>query len=73
MTLRTATQGKTYTVASVETGDGELEAFLFSLGCYRGEPITVAIRQRSSMIVLIKDGRYSMDMAIADAISVCEA
>ena len=70
MTLKNASEGIEYIIRSIETGDEELEAFLFSLGCYSGEPITVISRTRSNCTVSIKDGRYSIDKALADAISV---
>ena len=70
MNLREAEEGKIYTVESLNTGDGELEAFLFSLGCYAGEPITVITRRRSSLIISIKDGRYNIDTALAEAIRI---
>ena len=70
MTLRYAQEGKEYTVKSINTGDEELEAFLFSLGCYSGEPITVVAHRRSGCVVSIKDGRYNIDPELADAIEV---
>ena len=70
MTLLNATEGKTYTVKSISTGDGELEAFLFSLGCYSGEPITVVRIRKNGVVVTIKDGRYNVDLALAGAIEV---
>ena len=70
MTLRDAQEGMEYIIKSIETGDEELNAFLFSLGCYSGEPITVVSRLRRSCIVSIKDGRYNIDNALAEAIKV---
>ena len=70
MTLRTAPIGKEFLISRVETRDEELEAFLFSLGCYSGEPITVVSHRRGGHVVAIKDGRYHMDDQLADAISV---
>jgi ferrous iron transport protein A len=70
MNLFEVEEGKEYTVAGITTGDEELDAFLFSLGCYRGEPITVIARRRSGCTVSIKDGRYHIDPALAKAISV---
>ena len=70
MTLKTAQLGTEYTVNSIKTGDGELDSFLFSLGCYEGEPITVVSRRRSGCVIAIKDGRYSIDNALAEAIGV---
>lgn len=68
MTLRDAEVGKEYLVRQVETKDEELNAFLFSLGCYSGEPITVVRHLPGGSIVAIKDGRYSIDRRLAEAI-----
>ena len=65
-----AEEGKQYTIARIETQDPELDSFLFSLGCYSGEPITVISRRRGSCTIAVKDGRYSIDNQLADAISV---
>ncbi len=70
MTLREAQLGVEYRIKRIETDDEELDAFLFSLGCYSGEPITVVSRLRSTCVVSIKDGRYSIDNALAEAIIV---
>ena len=72
MNLLTVLEGKEYIIDCVETGDDELDAFLFSLGCYSGEPITVVFRRRSGLTVSIKDGRYSIDRELAAAITVKE-
>lgn len=70
MTLRTAEEGKEYIIQRIETDDEELNAFLFSLGCYSGEPITVISHRKGSCVVSIKDGRYSIDTELAEAIIV---
>ncbi len=70
MNLRLAEEGKEYIIDRVAIEDEELEAFLFSLGCYSGEPITVISSRRSGCIVAIKDARYSIDSALACAIEV---
>ena len=70
MNLLSATPGTEYIIQRVETNDAELDAFLFSLGCYSGEPITVVSRKRSSCVVSIKDGRYNIDRHLAEAILV---
>ena len=70
MDLNTAEQGKAYIIERIETGDDELNAFLFSLGCYSGEPITVIARRKGSCTVSIKDGRYNIDNQLAEAIVV---
>lgn len=70
MRLNAAELGKEYIVQRVETGDEELDAFLFSLGCYSGEPITVVSRRRSGCTVSIKDSRYSIDRQLAEVIYI---
>ena len=70
MDLRNAEIGKEYLIQRIETEDEELNAFLFSLGCYSGEPITVVSRRRSGCTVSIKDGRYNIDNQLAAAIIV---
>ena len=70
MNLTTAEVGKEYIVRGIETDDEELNAFLFSLGCYSGEPITVVSRRRGGCTVSIKDGRYNIDNQLAEAICI---
>ena len=70
MNLTTAELGKEYIIRGIETEDEELNAFLFSLGCYSGEPITVISRRRGGCTVSIKDGRYNIDNQLAEAIVV---
>ena len=70
MTLREAKEGIEYIISRIETDDEELDAFLFSLGCYSGETITVVRRRRSGCVVAIKDARYNIDNQLAEAIIV---
>lgn len=70
MNLREAEEGKEYIILSIETDDEELDAFLFSLGCYSGEPITVIAHRKGGCTVSIKDGRYNIDNQLAEAIVV---
>lgn len=70
MNLNAAELGKEYIVQRIDTQDPELNSFLFSLGCYSGEPITVVSRRWGSCVVSIKDGRYSIDKGLADAILI---
>ena len=70
MTLLKAELGKEYVIRAVETDDEELDAFLFSLGCYEGESITVVSRRRGTCVVSIKDGRYTIDEQLAEAIAI---
>lgn len=70
MTLLEAKEGIEYIIKSIETDDEELDAFLFSLGCYSGEPITVVSKTKSSMVVSIKDARYNIDNQLASVIEI---
>ena len=70
MPLTSVAEGKEYIIRSIETEDSDMDAFLFSLGCYSGEPVTVVSHRRGSCVVSIKDGRYSIDNQLAAAIIV---
>ena len=70
MNLLEAEEGKEYIVKRILTDDEELNAFLFPLGCYSGEPITVISHLKGGCVVSIKDGRYNMDTDLAKAISI---
>ena len=70
MTLAQAQEGKEYIITGIETDDEELDAFLFSLGCYSGEPVTVVAFRKGSCVISVKDGRYSIDMELAEAIQI---
>lgn len=70
MNLREANIGEEYIIKDIVTDDEELDAFLFSLGCYSGEPITVISHRRGGCVVSIKDGRYNIDNDLAEAISI---
>ncbi len=70
MNLMTAQEGREYIVSDIKTDDEELNSFLFSLGCYSGEPITVISRKKSGCVVSIKDGRYNIDRQLAEAIAI---
>jgi ferrous iron transport protein A len=70
MTLKEAIEGIEYTIKQINTEDEELNSFLFSLGCYSGESITVVAKRRGGCTVTIKDARYSIDNEIAEAITI---
>ncbi len=70
MNLSEAKEGVEYIIKSIETDDEELNAFLFSLGCYAGEPITVIAHRKGGCTVSIKDARYSIDAQLAKAIII---
>ncbi len=70
MTLKDAIEGKEYIIKEIDTKDEELNAFLFSLGCYSGEAITVVSHGNGGCIVSIKDGRYHIDNQLAKAMII---
>ena len=70
MTLVDANIGEEYIIKNIATDDEELNSFLFSLGCYSGEPITVVSRKKRNCTVSIKDARYNIDNDLARAISI---
>ena len=70
MNLMEVMLGSEYTIRQIATHDEELDAFLFSLGCFSGEPITVVSRRKWNCVVSIKDGRYNIDRHLAEAIEV---
>lgn len=70
MTLANAEIGREYIIRDICTQDEDTDAFLFTLGCYRGEPITVVAQRRGNSVVSIKDGRYNIDSQLAQAIII---
>ena len=70
MTLRGAKEGQEYIIKAIETDDEEMDSFLFSLGCYSGEPITVISHLKGGCVVSIKDARYNIDYQLAEAILI---
>ncbi len=70
LTLLDAEIGKTYTVKAIDTDDEEMNAFLFRLGCYSGEPVTLISKKKKSCIVVIKDSRYGLDNQLAEAVII---
>lgn len=70
MNLRETQIGEEYIIKDIHTDDEELNAFLFSLGCYSGEAITVISRSKRGCVVSIKDGRYNIDNQLSEAIIV---
>jgi len=72
MSLINAEEGKEYIISRLETDDEEMDDFLFSLGCYSGEPITVISRIKGGLIVSVKESRYTIDNQLAEAILIKE-
>ena len=70
MNLMKAEEGKEYIIQNIVTDDEEMDAFLFSLGCYSGEPITVVSRKKRGCVIAVKDARYNIDSQLAEAIII---
>ena len=70
MTLNDAAEGSEYVIRQIEADDEELKTFLFSLGCYSGESVTVVSRRKGGCVISIKDGRYHIDPQLAEAILI---
>ena len=70
LNILTAQPGQTYIIKDINTSDEEMNAFLFRLGCYSGEPITLISKKKKVCIVAIKDGRYTLDNQLCEAILV---
>ncbi|MBD5144224.1 MAG: ferrous iron transport protein A [Ruminococcus sp.] len=70
LSLKDAVEGQEYVVCEIQSDDEELNAFLFSLGCYSGESVTVVSRKKTSCVISIKDGRYNIDNQLAEVILV---
>ena len=70
LSLKDAVEGREYVVCEIQSDDEELNAFLFSLGCYSGESVTVVSRKKTSCVISIKDGRYNIDNQLAEVILV---
>ena len=70
MNLLNAQEGKEYIIRDIITDDEELDAFLFSLGCYSGEPVTVVSHLKRSWVISVKDSRYNIDRELASAILI---
>ncbi len=70
MNLLEAEPNNTYMIQEINTEDEDMNAFLFRLGCYTGEPITLISKKKRNCIVAIKDGRYSLDNLLAEAIVI---
>ena len=70
MNVTNAKKEKPYLIREIKTNDEELNSFLFSLGCYAGEEITLVSSRQGSYVVAVKDGRYSIDAQLAEAIEI---
>lgn len=70
MNLNDAVEGREYIIQAVDSGDEEVDAFLLSLGCYSGEPVTVIAHLQGGCIISVKDGRYTIDRELAETILI---
>lgn len=70
MTLAEAELERDYYVKEIQSDDSELVKFLFSLGCYTGESVTVITRKKNNLVLSIKDARYNIDMDLANVIKI---
>lgn len=70
MNLMNVETGKEYRIENIGTNDHEMDSFLFSLGCYSGEPVTVISRRKRSCVIALKDARYNIDSRLAKVIAV---
>lgn len=70
MNLNDAVEGREYIIRAVDSGDEEVDAFLLSLGCYSGEPVTVISHLQGGCIISVKDGRYTIDRDLAETILI---
>lgn len=68
--LSNAEVSKEYLIKDVQTEDEELKNFLFSLGCFKGESVTVISVLAENFVISVKDARYSIDADLARAIIV---
>ena len=70
-TLSSCEENKEYEIFEIDTGsDIEMENFLFTLGCYKGQKITVISNLNKNYVMLVKDARYSIDEELANTIIV---
>lgn len=72
MNVLDAVVEKEYRITELQTDDEEMNSFLFSLGCYSGEPITIVSRTNNNCVIAVKDGRYNIDNVLAEAIYIAE-
>ena len=72
MNVLDAVVEKEYRITELQTDDEKMNSFLFSLGCYSGEPITVVSRTNGGCVIAVKDGRYNIDSVLAEAICIAE-
>lgn len=70
MTLDCVDVENKYIIKEINTDDEELKSFLFSLGCYSGEIISVVSKKKKNLILAIKDAKYNLDIDLAKAIIV---
>ncbi len=70
MALSKGSVNTTYIINSIDTHQEDMRDFLFTLGCYPGEKVTLISKLAGNYIINVKDSRYSIDQDLANAIFV---
>ncbi len=70
MKLTEAEVGKEYMVESVNADDPEMNDFLFTLGCYKGEVFKFVSVLSGAYVILVKNVKYSIDRELAGVLLV---
>jgi Fe2+ transport system protein FeoA len=68
--LAEATINVPYVIKDIDSTDLHMKEFLFTLGCYKGETVTVISVLAENYVINVKDARYSIDADLARAILV---
>lgn len=59
-----------YIIESIDTDNAEIKDFLFTLGCYEGEKVTIISKLAENYVISVKDSRYSIDKDLAKVIKI---
>ena len=70
MLLTEAKENSTYIINAIDTEDEDMKAFLFSLGCYKGQEISLIIKKKHSLVISLKEARYNIDTCLGEAIKI---
>lgn len=70
MLLSQGAANESYKVSDIQVTDEAMGDFLFSLGCYPGEKVTLLSKLRSNFVIHVKNARYSIDQDLAQSIVV---
>ena len=70
MLLTQANENTTHIISGIETEDEDMKAFLFSLGCYKGQEISLITKKKHSLVISLKEARYNIDTCLGEAIKI---